>query len=121
MKKRSIDDLSILELDALKWMIHSYTDIYTLKKDVNEAIMKKINVQKLYQKFTIQMFLKLGMIQEKEFEILADSNILNLDDLMNCDLNRLFGSNHSFIEKMNWLRQFYSLEEATISDTRKSL
>lgn len=123
MKNKIIESKSIKELKELIKLIENFDSIEELRESINleiERKKKKTNVS-LNEGFDLEMFRKLHMLQEYQIEFLRRNNILNLQDLIDCDIEELFISinDSEFKKDLLFIREFYDMSNMPRFDSNE--
>lgn len=123
MKNKIIESKSIKELKELIKLIDNFDSIEELRENINQEIerkKKKTNVS-LNEGFDLEMFKRFHMLQDYQIEFLRQNNILNLQDLIDCDIEELFISinDSEFKKDLLFIREFYDMSNMPRFDSNE--
>lgn len=125
MKNKIIESKSIKELKELVKLIDNYDSIEELRESINleiERKKKKTNVS-LNEGFDLEMFKRFHMLQDYQIEFLRKNGILNLQDLIDCDIEGLFISinDSEFKKDLLFIREFYDMSNMPRFDSNEKI
>lgn len=123
MKNKIIESKSIKELKELIKLIENFDSIEELRENINleiERKKKKTNAS-LNEGFDLGMFKRFHMLQDYQIEFLRKNNILNLQDLIDCDIEELFISinDSEFKKDLLFIREFYDMSNMPRFDSNE--
>lgn len=113
---KTIDQFSLEELKDIQGLLESYQsqeDLLSVLKDRIHEIEEK-QKDRLNVRFNMDMFIKLRIFDPSEFKVIKENHIMNLQQLIDCDLDQLVGITPSVKQGLEWVRTWYdmsSLEE----------
>lgn len=124
MKNEILKKISRKDLEKLKEIIKGYQSLDELKEDIDLEIKTKKDQEglTLNEKFDLEMFRNLNILPDDQIEILRQNKILNLQDLIDCNIDELIKNKYSraLREELIFIREFYDMTNVEKIDTRKS-
>lgn len=124
MKNEILKKINRKDLEKLKEIIKGYQSLDELKEDIDLEIKTKKDQEglTLNEKFDLEMFRNLNILPDDQIEILRQNKILNLQDLIDCNIDELIKNKYSraLREELIFIREFYDMTNVEKIDTRKS-
>jgi hypothetical protein len=110
---KGLEDFSLEELNILLDVACREKSIDSLVEDILLTIKSKedINKSNLNVSFDLKMFIQLNIFSKDEMNILVINGITNLQELIDCNLKTLKGINSTYLEKLDWARNFYDMRD----------
>jgi hypothetical protein len=113
MKTEVLENKSIQELKELKKLVSNYGSIEELVESIDFEIERKkeqANIS-LNERFNLEMFKRLNMLQDYQIEFLRQNGILNLQSLIDCDIDDLLKNiyDSEFKNDLLFIREFYDM------------
>ena len=124
MKNEILKKINRKDLEKLKEIIKGYQSLDELIEDIDSEIKTKKDQEELTlnEKFNLNMFRKLNILPDDQIEFLRQNKILNLQDLIDCNIDELIKNKYSraLREELIFIREFYDMTNVEKIDTRKS-
>ena len=124
MKNEILKKISRKDLEKLKEIIKGYQSLDELKEDIDLEIKTKKDQEglTLNEKFDLEMFRNLNILPDDQIEILRQNKILNLQDLIDCNIDELIKNKYSraLREELIFIREFYDMTNVEKMDTQRS-
>lgn len=124
MKNEILKKISRKDLEKLKEIIKGYQSIDELIENIDLEIKIKKDQEglTLNEKFDLKMFRKLNILPDDQIEFLRQNKILNLQDLIDCNIDELINNEYSraLREQLIFIREFYDMTNVEKIDTPRS-
>ena len=124
MKNEILKKISRKDLEKLKEMIKRYQSIDELIENIDLEIKTKKGQEglTLNEKFDLKMFKKLNILPDDQIEFLRQNKILNLQDLIDCNIDELLKNGYSCAlrDQLIFIREFYDMTNVEKIDTPRS-
>lgn len=124
MKNEILKKISRKDLEKLKEIIKKYQSIDELIENIDLEIKTKKDQEglTLNEKFDLKMFRKLNILPDDQIEFLRQNKILNLQDLIDCNIDELINNEYSraLREQLIFIREFYDMTNVEKIDTQRS-
>lgn len=124
MKNEILKKISRKDLEKLKEIIKKYQSIDELIENIDLEIKTKKDQEglTLNEKFDLKMFRKLNILPDDQIEFLRQNKILNLQDLIDCNIDELINNEYSraLREQLIFIREFYDMTNVEKIDTPRS-
>lgn len=124
MKNEILKKISRKDLEKLKEIIKKYQSIDELIENIDLEIKTKKDQEGLTinEKFDLKMFRKLNILPDDQIEFLRQNKILNLQDLIDCNIDELINNEYSraLREQLIFIREFYDMTNVEKIDTPRS-
>lgn len=124
MKNEILKKISRKDLEKLKEIIKKYQSIDELIENIDLEIKTKKDQEglTLNEKFDLKMFRKLNILPDDQIEFLRQNKILNLQDLIDCNIDELINNEYSraLREELIFIREFYDMTNVEKIDTPRS-
>ncbi len=124
MKNEILKKISRKDLEKLKEIIKKYQSIDELIENIDLEIKTKKDQEglTLNEKFDLKMFRKLNILPDDQIEFLRQNKILNLQDLIDCNIDELINNEYSraLRDQLIFIREFYDMTNVEKIDTPRS-
>lgn len=124
MKNEILKKISRKDLEKLKEIIKKYQSIDELIENIDLEIKTKKDQEglTLNEKFDLKMFRKLNILPDDQIEFLRQNKILNLQDLIDCNIDELINNEYSraLRDQLIFIREFYDMTNVEKIDTQRS-
>ena len=124
MKNEILKKISRKDLEKLKKIIKRYNSIDELIENIDLEIKTKKEQEKLTlnERFDLEMFRKLNLLPENQIEFLRQNKILNLQDLIECNMEELLKNEYSceLRKNLKFIIEFYDMTNEEKTDTQRS-
>ena len=124
MKNEILKKISRKDLEKLKEIIKEYQSIDELIENIDLEIKTKKDQEglTLNEKFDLKMFRKLNILPDDQIEFLRQNKILNLQDLIDCNIDELINNEYSraLRDQLIFIREFYDMTNVEKIDTQRS-
>ena len=124
MKNEILKKISRKDLEKLKKIIKRYQSIDELIENIDLEIKTKKDQEglTLNEKFDLKMFRKLNILPDDQIEFLRQNKILNLQDLIDCNIDELINNEYSraLRDQLIFIREFYDMTNVEKIDTPRS-
>lgn len=124
MKNEILKKISRKDLEKLKEIIKRYQSIDELIENIDLEIKTKKEQEGLTinEKFDLKMFRKLNILPDDQIEFLRQNKILNLQDLIDCNIDELINNEYSraLRDQLIFIREFYDMTNVEKIDTPRS-
>ena len=124
MKNEILKKISRKDLEKLKKIIKRYQSIDELIENIDLEIKTKKEQEGLTinEKFDLKMFRKLNILPDDQIEFLRQNKILNLQDLIDCNIDELINNEYSraLRDQLIFIREFYDMTNVEKIDTPRS-
>lgn len=124
MKNEILKKISRKDLEKLKEIIKGYQSLDELIENIDLEIKTKKDQEGLTinEKFDLKMFRKLNILPDDQIEFLRQNKILNLQDLIDCNIDELINNEYSraLREQLIFIREFYDMTNVEKIDTPRS-
>lgn len=124
MKNEILKKISRKDLEKLKEIIKRYQSIDELIENIDLEIKTKKDQEglTLNEKFDLKMFRKLNILPDDQIEFLRQNKILNLQDLIDCNIDELINNEYSraLRDQLIFIREFYDMTNVEKIDTPRS-
>lgn len=124
MKNEILKKISRKDLEKLKEIIKKYQSIDELIENIDLEIKTKKDQEglTLNEKFDLKMFRKLNILPDDQIEFLRQNKILNLQDLIDCNIDELLKNEYSraLRDQLIFIREFYDMTNVEKIDTPRS-
>lgn len=124
MKNEILKKISRKDLEKLKEIIKKYQSIDELIENIDLEIKIKKDQEglTLNEKFDLKMFRKLNILPDDQIEFLRQNKILNLQDLIDCNIDELINNEYSraLRDQLIFIREFYDMTNVEKIDTQRS-
>lgn len=124
MKNEILKKISRKDLEKLKEIIKEYQSIDELIENIDLEIKTKKDQEglTLNEKFDLKMFRKLNILPDDQIEFLRQNKILNLQDLIDCNIDELINNEYSraLRDQLIFIREFYDMTNVEKIDTPRS-
>lgn len=124
MKNEILKKISRKDLEKLKEIIKGYQSLDELIENIDLEIKTKKDQEglTLNEKFDLKMFRKLNILPDDQIEFLRQNKILNLQDLIDCNIDELINNEYSraLREQLIFIREFYDMTNVEKIDTPRS-
>lgn len=124
MKNEILKKISRKDLEKLKKIIKKYQSIDELIENIDLEIKTKKDQEglTLNEKFDLKMFRKLNILPDDQIEFLRQNKILNLQDLIDCNIDELINNEYSraLRDQLIFIREFYDMTNVEKIDTPRS-
>lgn len=123
-EKWNIKKISRKDLEKLKEIIKKYQSLDELIENIDLEIKTKKDQEglTLNEKFDLKMFRKLNILPDDQIEFLRQNKILNLQDLIDCNIDELINNEYSraLRDQLIFIREFYDMTNVEKIDTPRS-
>lgn len=110
MKNEILKKISRKDLEKLKKIIKEYQSLDELIENIDLEIKTKKDQEglTLNEKFDLKMFRKLNILPDDQIEFLRQNKILNLQDLIDCNIDELINNEYSraLRDQLIFIREF---------------
>lgn len=124
MKNEILKKISRKDLEKLKEIIKGYQSLDELIENIDLEIKTKKDQEglTLNEKFDLKMFRKLNILPDDQIEFLRQNKILNLQDLIDCNIDELINNEYSraLRDQLIFIREFYDMTNVEKIDTPRS-
>lgn len=124
MKNEILKKISRKDLEKLKEIIKKYQSLDELIENIDLEIKTKKDQEglTLNEKFDLKMFRKLNILPDDQIEFLRQNKILNLQDLIDCNIDELINNEYSraLRDQLIFIREFYDMTNVEKIDTPRS-
>lgn len=124
MKNEILKKISRKDLEKLKEIIKGYQSLDELIENIDLEIKTKKEQEGLTinEKFDLKMFRKLNILPDDQIEFLRQNKILNLQDLIDCNIDELINNEYSraLRDQLIFIREFYDMTNVEKIDTPRS-
>lgn len=124
MKNEILKKISRKDLEKLKKIIKGYQSLDELIENIDLEIKTKKDQEglTLNEKFDLKMFRKLNILPDDQIEFLRQNKILNLQDLIDCNIDELINNEYSraLRDQLIFIREFYDMTNVEKIDTPRS-
>lgn len=123
MKNEILKKISRKDLEKLKEIIKGYQSLDELIENIDLEIKTKKDQEglTLNEKFDLKMFRKLNILPDDQIEFLRQNKILNLQDLIDCNIDELINNEYSraLRDQLIFIREFYDMTNVEKIDTQR--
>lgn len=121
MKK--VNKFTLEELKSIRHFASSYSDLELLLKDLDFMIQSREmdEMQNLNVRFNMDYFIQYQIFDPAEWVVIQKNHIMNLQELIDCNLDDLIGITPNVKKGLDWVRHFYDMSSVSKSHSRKKI